>query len=188
MAISLSGGKNKSKSKETVAQTQVNTLSDRSAGLLSGGISDLQGKSYRELDPALVQRFADPYAKDVRDATMAQLGYEREVARNRQKADFARAGAFGNERRGIYEAELDGQYDRTTASTLAGLNSANYSQALDAARGENENFNTYDLNLQELINQLIAGFGSEGTSTLNGTTTGKSSGYNFGFEASPFKK
>ena len=188
MGISLTGGKNKSKTKQTVDQTQVNTLSDRAAGLLTGGISDFQGKSYRELDPAAITKFLDPYNADVRDATMTQLGYDREVARNQMKAQMAKAGALGYDRRGIWEAELEGQYDRNAAATLAGLNSAGYSQALAAAQGENQAFNAYDLNMQELISRLISQFGNEGTSRTNGTTTGTGTGYSAGFSFSPFGK
>ncbi|WP_426046074.1 hypothetical protein [Brevundimonas sp. TWP3-1-2b1] len=188
MGLSLNGGKGKSKTKEVVDQTQVNTLSDRASGLLTSGIGNLQGKSYRELDPTSIARFTDPYNKDVRDATMGQLGYERDVAANKQKAEFARAGAFGDDRRAVYEAELGGQYDRTAASTLAGLNSAGYSQALGAAQTENQDFNQYNLGIQELINQLISQFGNEGTSRTNGMTTGSQTGYQFGFNGSPFGK
>lgn len=188
MGFSLSGGKSKSKSKGTTDQTQVNTLSDRASGLLTSGISDLQGKAYRELDPAAIARFTDPYNRDVRDATMGQLDYERAQARNQQKAAYAKAGAFGNSRRDVYDAELEGQYDRTAASTLAGLNSAGYSQALGAAQTENQNFNQYDVGIQELIAQLIAQFGSEGTTRTTGTTTGSNTGYNFGGSFSPFGK
>jgi len=99
-------------------------------------------------------------------------------------SDIGKAGAFGDKRRGIMEAELEGEQDRTAASTLAGLNSAGYGQALNAAMAEGQNQNAYGLNVQQLIQQLLAGsYGQEGTSQMQGTQSGRSSrtGMGFGF-------
>lgn len=190
MAFSLTGGKNKSKTSETAKfdQTQTNSLSPRAAGLLSGGIADLKGQAYSPLDFGRVQQFQDPYAEDVRDATMAQLNQSRAVAQNAQKAEWGKASAFGDDRRGIYEATLDGEHDRTAASTLAGLNSAGFAQALSAAMQENQGRNDFDLGTQELVTRLLSMFGQEGTTHSAGTSsgTGKSSGTNLGFSFSPF--
>lgn len=190
MAFSMTGGKNKSKSSEKAAfnQTESNTLSDRASGLLSSGINDLKGRAYTPVDMARVQDFADPYAKDVRDATMAQLGQDRAVAYNELDSRLAGSGAFGDKRRGIQEAEVAGQFDRTGAATLAGLNSAGFSQALQAAMGENQGRNEFDLGTQDLIARLISMYGNEGTKTASGTSSGssKSTGTNIGFSFSPF--
>lgn len=192
MSFSLNGGKESGKKREQTSfnQTTTNTLSPRAAGLLSGGIADLKGKTYSPLDLGRVQAFQDPYGKDVRDATMGQLAYDRDVARNGMKADYASRGAFGDDRRGIYEAELDGQFDRTAAATLAGLNSAGYAQALSAAMAENQGRNDYDMQTQDLITRLLSMFGNEGTQTGAGSSLGKTttSGYSFGGSWSPFAK
>lgn len=192
MALSLTGGKDKKKEskQETFQQTQTNTLSPRASGLLMSGISDLKGQAYKPLDFDRVSEFQDPYGRDVRDATMTQLAQDRDVARNGRKAEWASAGAFGDDRRGVYDAELDGQYDRTSAATLAGLNSAGFSQALTAAMAENQGLNDFGLANQELITRLLAMFGNEGTQTGSGTSIGtsKGSGSNLGFSFSPFGK
>lgn len=187
MAFSLTGGKDKKKSSQNQQfnQVQNNTLSARASGLLSGGIADLKGQAYSPLDFGRVQQFQDPYSAEVRDATMAQLNRSRQVAENAQKAEWGKAGAFGDNRRGIYEAELDGEHDRTTASTLAGLNSEGFAQALSAAMQENQGRNDFDLGTQELITRLISMFGQEGTThssgTSSGTAKGSGSNMNFGF-------
>lgn len=188
MALSLTGGKDSKKSKETQKFDQTNTLSDRAAGMLNQGILGLQGREYQGLDFNRVKAFQDPYAADVRDATMAELVNQRERAQAQQQGDFAASGAFGDKRRGIYEAELQGQYDRTAASTLAGLNSANWSQALSAAMTENQGRNEYDLALEDLLSRYRTSFANEGRTYGNSSGTGKSTGFNLGFSGSPFGK
>lgn len=179
--LSLSGGKNKSKQSQQVAQTTSNTLSDRAAGMLTGGINSLQGKTYHAYDPASAQQYMDPYQGQVIDASLAQADHADAIARAQQQSDIAGRGAFGDARRGIYEAELQGNQSRDRASLIAGLNSANYGQAQQAAMGQNDNANQYDIAIQQLINQLRGGFTNEGTQAMNGTSSGKSKGYNLGF-------
>ena len=188
MAFSLTGGKDKKKSKETQQFDQTNVLSDRAVGMLNQGILGLQGREYQGLDFNRVKAFQDPYAADVRDATMAELMNQRQRAEVQQQADFAGSKAFGDKRRGIYEAELDGQYDRTTASTLAGLNSANWSQALSAAMAENQGRNEFDLALEDLLSRYRTAFANEGRTYGNSSGTSKSTGFNLGFNSTPFGK
>lgn len=177
----LSVGGNKSKSKTKTDQTQVNTLSDRAAGMLTGGIRDLQGKAYREFDPASMAKFQNPFNEQVRDATIAQAehGYARDWAGLDDR--LARSHAFGDDRRGVMEAELAGQQGRDRATILAELNSQGFEGARDAALGENQNANAFRMQLEALINQLRGGFTNEGTQRMTGTTTGKQSGMNMGF-------
>ena len=190
MALSLTGGKDKRKTSEKGAfnQTESNVMSDRANGLLQGGINDLKGRAYTPLDMSRVQQFQDPYQRDVRDATMTQLGQDRKVAYNQLDERLARSGAFGDSRRGIQEAEVAGQFDRTGAATLAGLNAAGFSQALQAAMSENQGRNEFDTSTQDLITRLLSVYGSEGTKAASGTSSGttKSTGYNFGASFSPF--
>ncbi|HYC98493.1 hypothetical protein [Brevundimonas sp.] len=186
MSFSLGGGKNKSKSSEQSKFSQTNTLSNRAAGLLGGGISDLRGKSYKDFDPASLGKFQDPYAADVRDATLAQMDHADSVAFTKLKDQIAGSGGFNNSRRGVMEAELAGQQARDRASMIAGMNQQGWQQALEAALGENQNRNTYDLGTQDLITRLLSEFGREGTSSGTSSGTSKSSGTNLGFSFSPF--
>jgi len=183
-SIGGSGSKSKSKQSGTQNQVQTNTLSDRAAGMLNQGISDVQGMSYGRFDPASIGQYQSPYTRDVIDASLGQADQRDAMARNQQRSDFAQAGAFGDDRRGIYEAELDGNQSRDRASLIAGLNDKAFTDARGIAQGENQNENQYGLALQALLAQLRGGFSNEGTQTMQGTTTGKSSGYSLGLTGS----
>lgn len=178
--MSLSLGGNRSRSSQTVDQTQTNRMSDRAAGLLTGQMNDLRGMQYNGVGNDDIARFQNPYQGQVTDATMAQLGQDRLVARNGLKSDMAGAGAFGDKRRGVMEAELEGQYDRTAAQTLAGLNSQGFNTALGAAQRDSDASNAYGLSIQQLMAMLAGGFANEGTSRVQGTTTGRNSNLGFG--------
>ncbi len=180
MAINAGGSKNKSRESSTQNQTQTRALSDRAAGMLNQGISDVQGMSYGRFDPASIGQYQSPYTEDVINASIGQADQRDAVARAQQQSDFAKAGAFGDNRRGIYEAELAGNQSRDRASLIAGLNDKAYTDARGVAMGENQNQNQFQLALQQLLNQLRGGFASEGTQTLDGRSTGKSTGTNIG--------
>lgn len=181
MAIGASGSKGKSRQESVTNQTQTNTLSDRAAGMLNQGISDVQGMSYGRFDPASIGQYQSPYTKDVIDASLGLADQRDAIARNQQTSDFAQAGAFGDKRRGIYEAELEGNQSRDRAGLIAGLNDKAFGQARDVAQGENENENQMQLALQAILAQLRGGFASEGTQTLQGTNLTKGKTQNFGF-------
>ena len=80
-----------------------------------------------------VQGFMNPYQSQVVDATMARLAQARAERDAATKAQLAASRAFGNERRGVYEAQLAGEQDRTAAETLANLYSQGYGQAANLA-------------------------------------------------------
>lgn len=183
-SIGGSGSKSKSRQSSTQNQTQTNTLSDRAAGMLNQGISDVQGMSYGRFDPASIGQYQSPYTEDVINASIGQADQRDAMARAQQQSDFAKAGAFGDNRRGIYEAELAGNQSRDRASLIAGLNDKAYTDARGIAQGENQNQNQYALALQQLLNQLRGGFANEGTQTMQGTSVGKSTGTNFGLTGS----
>jgi len=83
-------------------------------------------------------------------ARLAQNRAERDAA---TKAQMASARAFGNERRGVYEAQLAGQEDLNTAQTLANLYNQGYTQAAGFAQG---------LPGQQLAGaQALAGYGQQ---------------------------
>ena len=184
MPIGASGGKNKSRQESIDNQTRTNTLSTRAAGMLTDGINDAKGMSYNRFDPASIDQYQSPYTQDVIDATVARADQGNAIDRNRQQSDFASAGAFGDDRRGIYEAELAGNQSRDRGELIAGLNDRAYGQARDVAQGENQNANQYDMMIQQLLAQLRGGFANEGTQTMTGTNLTKSKGTQFGATAS----
>ncbi len=81
-----------------------------------------------------VQGFMNPYQQNVIDATMARLSQARAERDAATKAQLAASRAFGNERRGVYEAQLAGEQERNMAETLANLYSQGYGQAAQMAQ------------------------------------------------------
>lgn len=188
MALSLGGSKNKSKSStnQQFNQTQTTSLSPRAYGLLTDRIGEIGGREYAALDPNAYKAYEDPYQQEVIDATTADINASRDLAMNDQRKAMLARGALGSsDRRGVEEAETRGQYDRTLATTLAGLRSRGYAQAQGIAQGENTNRNAYQAQTDAMINQLMALLANETTTnssgTSSGTQKGKSTGMNFGF-------
>ena len=82
-----------------------------------------------------VSGFMSPFQTNVIDATMARLAQNRAERDAATRAQLAASKAFGNERRGVYEAQLAGQEDLNTAQTLADLYNRGYTQAAGFAQG-----------------------------------------------------
>ena len=187
MAIGASKNKSKTSGSQTQQfnQTQDTRLSDRAYGMVTDRMNGLGQQEYKSLDPNAYKDYMNPYQQEVIDATTADINANRALEGNNQRADIARAGAFGDSRRGVVEAELAGKYDRTLATTLAGLRSGGYRDAQGIAQGENANRNQFDMMTQQQINQLLALLGQEtttnSTGTSSGSSRGKTSGFNLGF-------
>jgi hypothetical protein len=187
---SIGGSGSKSKSRQTenqsFNQTQDTRLSDRSFGMLNDRMNALGGREYQTLDPGAYKEYMNPFQQEVIDATTADINAQRGMAQNQDRSNMAAAGAFGDDRRGIVEAETAGQYDRTLATTLAGLRSRGFEGAQGVAAGENNNRNQFDQNTQAMINQLMALLGNETTTNSRGTsqgvTKGTGSSMNLGFK------
>lgn len=81
-----------------------------------------------------VAGFMSPFQSNVIDATMARLAQARAERDAATKAQLAASRAFGNERRGVYEAQLAGEQDLNTAQTLANLYQQGYGQAAGMAQ------------------------------------------------------
>jgi hypothetical protein len=81
-----------------------------------------------------VAGFMSPFQSSVVDATMARLAQARAERDAATKAQLAQSRAFGNERRGVYEAQLAAEQDLNTAQTLANLYQQGYGQAAGFAQ------------------------------------------------------
>ncbi len=100
-----------------------------------------------------VSGFMSPFQSSVIDATMARLAQNRAERDAATKAQLAASKAFGNERRGVYEAQLAAEQDLNTAQTLADLYNRGYTQAAGFAQG---------LPGQQLAGaQALAGYGQQ---------------------------
>ena len=71
----------------------------------------------------------NPYQSQVIDASLARLRREEAIDRSREQATIAQQRAFGNERRGVYEAEREAARDANRDQLVAGLMQQGYSQA-----------------------------------------------------------
>lgn len=80
-----------------------------------------------------VQGFMSPYQESVVDATMRRLAQSRAERDAETRARLASARAFGNERRGVYEAQLAAEQDLNTQQTLANLYQQGFGQAAGLA-------------------------------------------------------
>ena len=177
MGLGIGGSKNKSKntSSSTIDQTAVSEMSNRGYDAIMRQIGSLSGMDYQAFDPASIATFLNPATQQVTDASLAQINAAGDEARAQRQSDMAGAGAFGNDRRGIYDAQLDADVDRQRAELIAGLNQSNYNNALSAAMTENAARNSQQLDIAGLISQLLGGtVGQEGTMRTTGRQTGTS--------------
>lgn len=103
-----------------------------------------------------VQGFMSPYQENVIDATMRRLAQSRAERDAETRARLASSRAFGNERRGVYEAQLAAEQDLNTQQTLANLMQQGYGQAAGFAQA---------LPSQQLAGAgALAGFGAQAIS------------------------
>lgn len=78
-----------------------------------------------------INHYMDPYLNQVVDATGADMEQARQVAQNQNKGAVAARSAFGNGRRGLYEAEIDGSSQRNVGSVLGALRSQGFGNAVN---------------------------------------------------------
>lgn len=185
MSFSLGGNKSKSSSNQQFNQSQSQGLSDWSKGLLSGRMDDLKGQSYEGLNPGDVDQWMNPQTDAVINATTADIEAARARAGNDQRKAMLARGALGSsDRRGVYEAELQGNYDRTLATTVGGLRANAWDKAAGIAGNESANRNNYNQGIQQQISQLLAILaGNDTVSRSSGTSSGTQKGSQFGFNA-----
>jgi len=86
------------------------------------------------ITPGQINAAMNPYQQQVIDATMAQMGQKNAQQMSSLKGTEAQQGAFGGSRAAVTEANLGGQQNMNMASTLAGLNNQNYTQAVAQAQ------------------------------------------------------
>ena len=77
-----------------------------------------------------------PYQSQVIDAALARSARERDIARTGEMAQITQANAFGNERRGVFEAERAAAYDVARDQLVAGLMQQGYNQAQAATMAQ----------------------------------------------------
>lgn len=113
-----------------------------------------------------VQGFMSPYQENVVDATMRRLAQSRAERDAETRAKLAGSRAFGNERRGVYEAQLAAEQDLNTQQALANLYQQGYGQAAGlasqlptqqlAAAGQLAGFGAQALSQEQARQQMLA--------------------------------
>ncbi len=76
--------------------------------------------------------YMNPFQQQVTDATINEFGQGNAIGLNQLRSSTP-SGAFNGSRQGVAEGQLTSDNMRTLASTLAGLNSANFANAQSAA-------------------------------------------------------
>lgn len=99
---------------------------------VAGDIATMTPQQYA----AMTRANYNPYQQDVIDASVAQMNRQREIARVGEQAELAKRGAFGNERRGVYEAERQAAYGLGRDQMIADLMQQGYSQAQAATMAQ----------------------------------------------------
>ncbi len=80
-----------------------------------------------------IARFQSPYTSSVIDAALADIDNFRARRQLGANAEAEAAGAFGGDRQAVYRANIDGEYDRTMAGTVANLRNTGYQSAVSSA-------------------------------------------------------
>lgn len=101
--------------------------------------------------------YMNPFQSQVIDASIAQNQHARDIQGVQDNAAATAAHAFGGSRQGVLQANTNAAYDRNNQQNIAGLNSANFLQAQNAAgvdvgaRNASSQFNSgQNLNAQQL--------------------------------------
>ena len=120
------------------------------------------GKAYDFVD-----RYLNPYLRDVVDTTAADLDVQAGRTRAQQALDLAGSGAFGGSGAALTQSMTEGELSRARASTLAGLRSQAYQTALGAAAGDADRATQARIanaqtRLQDRAQKIDLGFRSQG--------------------------
>lgn len=113
----------------TAAVGKADPYYGKAAGYLDQSAQTISPMAY---SGEALQQFMNPYQKDVIDATLAQTAENDRRQQQDLTGKAIMSGAWGGDRAGVAKAELGRQQKMAADSTLAGLNSQNFSQALQA--------------------------------------------------------
>lgn len=97
-----------------------------------GDIASMTPEDYRRMTEANLSG----YTTGVIDPALARMDRAAAEARTQQQAEFAKAGGFGNERRGIYEAELAARQGESRDELISNLMRQGYNEAQAATMAQ----------------------------------------------------
>ena len=117
-------------------------------GMIQSRINDRAANGVTEAD---IQRFMNPYTREVIDATAADMEHARQLTRRQTANEFEAAGAFGGDREAVYRGEVDAGYDRNFGTIAGSLRAAGYDSAVRNAMDNYGLQMSGDAQLQRLI-------------------------------------
>jgi len=180
MGFSFGGNKQKTSQQETqnTNQTQTFTPDAQYLNMVNGGLDRSLGLlgTYDKTTGADVANYLNPY----QDTISAGIRRSGQIAGNANDAQAAAAGAFGGSGWGLLRGETQRGFADAEAQSLA----QGYNTAQQAAIGENQASQAFDLNALQTYLSGLGLLGNWGTTTgvsnSTGTSNGKSSGMQFG--------
>ncbi len=92
--------------------------------------------------------YLNPYTSDVINTSLNDINRQQAIADQGAASQATQSGAFGGDRSAVLQNLTDDSYARAAASTAAGLNQANYTNAQTTAQGD-------------IANRLSAAFGNQ---------------------------
>ena len=97
------------------------------------GINDVAGMGavYENVD-----KYLNPYTKNVADTTRAQMEQANEQAQSGALGTAVQSGAFGGDRAGVAAANLSNQQNLAMGSTMANIYNQGYTQAIDTSMND----------------------------------------------------
>lgn len=107
------------------------SYTQQAAGIY-GGIAGMTPADYAAMNQANMSA----YQTGVIDPALARMQRERQQQEVADQASIAQAGAFGNERRGVFEGERAAAYDVAQNELIANLTAQGYSQAQAATMAQ----------------------------------------------------
>ena len=110
------------------AEKQTAADTSQALGMTHAGAGPVNAEQYK--GQSSLQPFMNPYTQDVINATQNEFNNQ-----NKQQSQFLNSanissGAFGGDRAGVGQSILANQQQLAEAPTIAGLNQANYTQAM----------------------------------------------------------
>lgn len=100
-----------------------------------------------------IRAFYNPFEDDVVGAFQGDLEEQRRRAAMQRGQQFSAAGAFGDDREGVYRANLDADYDRTGALAIGDMRMQGYNMASQNALNSRSLALTGNDQLSRLIEQ-----------------------------------
>lgn len=192
MALSIGGGKNKSKQQtsQSFNQTQTQGLTANSQALLQQRLNEIRGQQYQGFDPASIDQYLNPQNQAVIDATLDSIRAERgDIANQNRAAALGRSAKGLSDRRGVYEAQFDADTLRDLTLAESGLRRDAWDRAASIGQTEAANRNAFqatnnarlDALLAQLLERTVTSSGSsQGLQIARGSNMNASFGYGGG--------